>query len=64
MSCGGRWNEMVFVFQRQRGSHMILRREDPYARVIVPDHKALRPGTLRQILQEAGLSVEELLRLL
>ena len=55
---------MVFVFQRQRGSHMILRREDPYARVIVPDHKALRPGTLRQILQEAGLSVEELLRLL
>ena len=53
-----------FVFQRQRGSHMILRREDPYARVVVPDHKVLRPGTLRQILQEAGLSVEELLRLL
>jgi predicted RNA binding protein YcfA (HicA-like mRNA interferase family) len=43
---------------------MILRREDPYARVVVPDHKVLRPGTLRQILQEAGLSVEELLRLL
>jgi predicted RNA binding protein YcfA (HicA-like mRNA interferase family) len=43
---------------------MILRREDPFARVIVPDHKALRPGTLRQILHEAGLGVDELLRLL
>jgi predicted RNA binding protein YcfA (HicA-like mRNA interferase family) len=52
-----------FVFQRQRGSHMILRREDPYARVIFPDHKALRPGTLRQILHEAVLSVDELLRM-
>ena len=28
-----------FVFRRQRGSHMILRRDEPYARVVVPDHK-------------------------
>ena len=25
-----------FVFRRQRGSHMILRRDDPYARAVVP----------------------------
>jgi len=49
-----------FVFQRQHGSHIILRRESPYARVTVPDHKALRPGTLRTILREANLSIEEL----
>jgi len=49
-----------FAFQRQHGSHIILRRESPYARVTVPDHKALSPGTLRTILREAGLSVEEL----
>ena len=30
-----------FVFRRQRGSHMILRRNEPYARVVVPDHKQL-----------------------
>src|SRR6266404_8029349 len=36
-----------FVLQRQRGSHIILRRESPFARVSVPDHKALRVGTLR-----------------
>jgi predicted RNA binding protein YcfA (HicA-like mRNA interferase family) len=25
-----------FVFRRQTGSHMILRREEPYARVVIP----------------------------
>ena len=53
-----------FVVQRQRGSHIILRREAPFARVIVPNHKTLRIGTLRTILNEAGLSVEQLLELL
>ena len=53
-----------FVFQRQRGSHMILRREDPYSRVVVPDHKHLRPGTLKQILNEAGVTVERSIELL
>ena len=52
-----------FVAQRQRGSHIILRRESPFARVSVPDHKALRVGTLRTILREAGLSIEQLLAL-
>ena len=52
-----------FVVQRQRGSHIILRRDSPFARVSVPDHKALRIGTLRTILREAGISVEELVDL-
>ena len=50
-----------FVVNRQRGSHIILKRTDPYARVVVPDHKEIRPGTLRQILNEAGITVEQLL---
>jgi len=53
-----------FVVKRQRGSHIILRRNEPSARVVVPDHKALRTGTLRSILNGAGMSVEELLNLL
>ena len=53
-----------FVYQRQKGSHMILRRAEPYARVIIPDHKVLRVGTLRQILGEAGMSAERLIELL
>ena len=53
-----------FVFRRQSGSHMILRRDDPYARAVVPDHKQLRPGTLRRIISETGLTLDQFLQLL
>jgi predicted RNA binding protein YcfA (HicA-like mRNA interferase family) len=53
-----------FVFRRQKGSHMVLRRAEPFARVIVPDHKQIRQGTLRRIVADAGLSVEQFLQLL
>ncbi len=42
---------------------MILRRDNPYARVIVPDHKQVRVGTLRRIIADAGLSIEQFLQL-
>ena len=53
-----------FVFKRQQGSHMVLRRDDPFAQVVVPDHKELDRGTLRAIIRQAGLSVDEFSRLL
>ena len=56
-------SKLGFVFQRQQGSHMVLRRESPFARVVVPNHKSLRVGTLRTILNEAGISVDELIAL-
>ncbi len=43
---------------------MILRRPQPYARAVVPDHKQIRLGTLRRIIADAGLSVEEFMHLL
>ena len=50
---------------RQRGSHVILRHEDPpYRRITVPDHAELAKGTLRAILRQAGLTVIELRSLL
>jgi hypothetical protein len=52
------------VFRRQRGGHTILRREKPPARVVVPDHKEVRLGTLRRIIADAGLGGEEFLWLL
>lgn len=36
-----------FYFKRQEGSHIILRRDNPFAQVVVPDHKELDRGTLR-----------------
>jgi predicted RNA binding protein YcfA (HicA-like mRNA interferase family) len=53
-----------FVFRRQSGSHMVLRRDDPYARAVVPDHKQIRIGTLRRIIADASLTVEEFMQLL
>jgi len=40
-------------------SHIILKRANPAKRVVVPDHAALDKGTLRAIIREAGLTVEE-----
>lgn len=48
-----------FYFKRQNGSHMILRRDDPFAQTVVPNHKELDRGTLRSIIRQAGLSVSE-----
>lgn len=48
-----------FHVLRQKGSHTILRRDSPFAEVVVPDHKELDTGTLRSIIRQAGLSVNE-----
>ena len=53
-----------FRRKHQKGSHVVLRRETPFAQVVVPDHKELHKGTLRGILHRAGLGVEDFLRLL
>lgn len=55
---------MGFYLKRQEGSHMILRRDDPFAQVVVPDHRELDRGTLRAIIRQAGLSVDEFVKLL
>ena len=50
---------------RQRGSHIILRQESyPHRRITVPDHKEVAKGTLRAIIREAGLTVDEFKALL
>lgn len=48
-----------FYLKRQHSSHMILRRDDPFAQVVVPDHDELDRGTLRAIIRHAGLTVEQ-----
>jgi len=46
-----------FVQLRQTGSHLILRKGS--RTVLVPQHKALKPGTLKGVVEQAGLTVEE-----
>lgn len=53
-----------FEVRRQEGSHVILRCAQPFAQLVVPDHKELDRGTLRAIIRQADLTVEEFRRLL
>ena len=46
---------------RQKGSHIILTREGHIATLSVPKHKEVARGTLRGLINRAGLSVEEFL---
>lgn len=62
--CAQALTRVGFYFRRQTGSHMVMRRDDPFAQVVVPDHRLLDRGTLRAIIRQAGLSVSEFLELL
>ena len=54
-----------YQFDVQHGSHIILRcTEPPHRRLSVPNHKELAKGTLRTLIREAGLTVEEFARFL
>ncbi|MGI8967378.1 MAG: type II toxin-antitoxin system HicA family toxin [Limisphaerales bacterium] len=46
-----------FVQIRQTGSHLILRKDS--RTVVVPQHKPIKPGTLKGVIEQAGISVEE-----
>ncbi len=53
-----------FYVDHQKGSHVVLLRDNPKARVVVPLHKALKKGTLHQILIDSNLKLEDFLKLL
>lgn len=51
---------------RQRGSHIRLRDETSpsHLPLTVPNHKILKPGLLRKLIRDAGLTVDEFNELL
>jgi len=55
-----------FVFDRQRGSHAVYYRPKDKRRVVIPVHsgKEIRPKTLKGIIADMGLTVEEFRELL
>ncbi len=57
--------QIGYVVDRQKGSHVVLRHaRPPFRRLTVPDHKEIAKGTLRAIVRQAGLTVDELIELL
>ena len=57
--------KLGFVFRRQSGSHAIYVRASDQARVVIPMHRGeLKMKTLRGIVQDLKISVEEFANLL
>ena len=49
-----------YIVDHQKESHIILRRcEFPYRRLTVPNRREIPKGTLRAILRQSGMTVEE-----
>lgn len=60
--------EVVRVFEsfgwsvaRQRGSHIIMTKEQQNVTLSIPDHREVAKGTLRTLIRSANLTVDEFL---
>ena len=41
-----------------------MRRDNPFAQIVVPAHRSIDTGTLSNVIQGAGLTVDEFIALL
>lgn len=53
-----------FEVRRQRGSHIVMTKPGFPATLSVPDHRELKPGTLRALVRKAGLTIHQFQQLL
>jgi predicted RNA binding protein YcfA (HicA-like mRNA interferase family) len=57
-------SKIGYEIDHQTGSHIILRQNKyPHRRLTVPNHKEIAKGTLRGLIKQAGLTVEEFIEL-
>jgi predicted RNA binding protein YcfA (HicA-like mRNA interferase family) len=54
-------NKFGFKYIRQTGSHMILKKETSEGKIgtVVPNHKKLKVGTLRGVLELAKINIDD-----
>ena len=59
-------SKLGFEFDRQSGSHAVYYRRSDKRRIVIPIHpkKTLKPKTLRGIIEDMGLEVDEFRELL
>jgi len=54
------FEKLGYAVDHQTGSHIILRKTNPpYRRLSVPNHKTVAKGTLRALIRQAGITVDE-----
>ena len=58
--------KLGFRLDRQRGSHAVYYRDSDRARIVIPMHpgRAMKPKTLAGMLQDMGITAEDLRTLL
>ena len=54
----------AWFIARRKGSHTTLTRAGSFVVLTVPQHREMPRGTLRALIRDAGLSVEEFIELL
>ncbi len=53
-------SKIGYSVDHQTGSHMILRNWNyPYRRITLPNHREIARGTLRSIIRQSGLTLDE-----
>lgn len=54
-------NKFGFKVIRQRGSHVLIKKETEQGKIgtVIPQHKELKIGTLKAILEQAKISEDE-----
>jgi predicted RNA binding protein YcfA (HicA-like mRNA interferase family) len=53
-----------WLVRGQVGSHVMMTKASERANLSIPQHKELSAGTLRKLIQVAGLTVDEFLELI
>ena len=56
------FSKIGYQIERQRGSHIVMSKDDDI--LVIPDHNPVARGTERELIKDAGLTVEEFNRLL
>lgn len=58
------FQKLGYKFARQKGSHITLVKPGSFHILTVPDHKELDRGTLKSLINKAGITVDDFLKLL
>lgn len=49
--------KLGFYIARQKGSHVVMRKDDKGC--VIPKHKALAVGTLKNAIRQAGITADD-----
>lgn len=58
------FERLGWVFDRQRGSHVVLTKPGAKKTIVVPTRREIPKGTLRSLIRDAEITVDEFLTLL